>query len=67
MAVNEKIKVSPEIMAKVSGGWEYGQKCPYCTSPADQMLSIGKLEGSEYFECQCCHVRLRNPINHFQR
>ena len=60
----DKIKLDSEEMAKVVGGWEYGQSCPYCTSGADQMLSIGFLDDGEYFECQHCHARLRDPINH---
>lgn len=61
MAINEKIKLSNKALEKVSGGWRYGQACPFCTAWADQMLSIGRASDGEYFECQECHARLRNP------
>jgi hypothetical protein len=59
MADNEKIKLSVENLKNVSGGWRYGQICPLCTAGADQMLSIGRTQDGEYFEC---HARLRNPL-----
>lgn len=59
MTDNEKIKLSVENLKNVSGGWRYGQICPFCTAGADQMLSIGRTQDGEYFEC---HARLRNPL-----
>ena len=64
MSEYKKIKLSKEELEKVAGGWHYGQACPFCTAGKNNMLSIGVVDGEEYFECQECHARLRNPKNY---
>lgn len=61
MANNETIRLSREVLDKVAGGWKLGYACPYCTAARDQILFVGRLSDGDYYECQECHVKLRNP------